>query len=222
MTQHTEVHDRTSTERAADVSRGLAVPGRGRPRRRDRRRGVRQPGRRPPWLRVRRRPGAGVDRSRRRRNRRRHDRLALAAPATSALSDSPPQSARPDLPLGVVSEVVLPGGVGNAGTVVRQGAHVLRPSNPHTPTIHASCIICGRSASRRPASRSGSIPTAASDCSSSRATWRVRRIPRGHRATWPWHRRRRCCGDCTMPASNSGPHPMRPGARRWPIPKADR
>ncbi len=31
----------------------------------------------------------------------------------------------------------MPGGVGNAGTVVRQGAHVLRPSNPHTPTIHA-------------------------------------------------------------------------------------
>ena len=29
------------------------------------------------------------------------------------------------------------GGVANAGSVVRQGPHVLRPSNPHTPTIHA-------------------------------------------------------------------------------------
>ena len=29
------------------------------------------------------------------------------------------------------------GGVANAGSVVRQGSHVLRPSNPHTPTIHA-------------------------------------------------------------------------------------
>ena len=32
---------------------------------------------------------------------------------------------------------MLRGGVANAGTVVRQGPHVLRPSNPHTPTIHA-------------------------------------------------------------------------------------
>ena len=29
------------------------------------------------------------------------------------------------------------GGVANVGSVVRQGPHVLRPSNPHTPTIHA-------------------------------------------------------------------------------------
>jgi hypothetical protein len=36
-----------------------------------------------------------------------------------------------------VVEVVLHGGVANAGSVVRQGPHVLRPSNPHTPTIHA-------------------------------------------------------------------------------------
>ena len=34
-------------------------------------------------------------------------------------------------------EVVLHGGIANAGSVVRQGPHVLRPSNPHTPTIHA-------------------------------------------------------------------------------------
>lgn len=32
---------------------------------------------------------------------------------------------------------VLQGGVANAGAVVRRGAHVLRPSNPYTPTIHA-------------------------------------------------------------------------------------
>jgi Phosphotransferase enzyme family len=31
----------------------------------------------------------------------------------------------------------LLGGVANVGSVVRQGSHVLRPSNPHTPTIHA-------------------------------------------------------------------------------------
>jgi hypothetical protein len=32
---------------------------------------------------------------------------------------------------------VLAGGVANAGAVVRQGDHVLRPSNPHTRSIHA-------------------------------------------------------------------------------------
>jgi hypothetical protein len=32
---------------------------------------------------------------------------------------------------------VLQGGVGNAGAVVRIGAHVLRPTNPHSPAIHA-------------------------------------------------------------------------------------
>lgn len=31
---------------------------------------------------------------------------------------------------------VLHGGVANAGAVVRVGEHVLRPSNPHTPSIH--------------------------------------------------------------------------------------
>mgnify|MGYP001225616479 FL=1 len=34
-------------------------------------------------------------------------------------------------------EVVLSGGVANAGRVVRVGDHVLRPSNPHTPSVHA-------------------------------------------------------------------------------------
>lgn len=33
-------------------------------------------------------------------------------------------------------EVVLHGGVANAGAVTRQGDHVLRPSNAHTDTIH--------------------------------------------------------------------------------------
>ena len=32
---------------------------------------------------------------------------------------------------------VLQGGVGNAGAVVRIGTHVLRPTNPHSPAIHA-------------------------------------------------------------------------------------
>ncbi len=31
---------------------------------------------------------------------------------------------------------VLQGGIANAGAVVREGAHVLRPANPHTATIH--------------------------------------------------------------------------------------
>jgi hypothetical protein len=35
-------------------------------------------------------------------------------------------------------EVVLQGGVANAGAVVRVGQHVLRPSNPHTTQIHAA------------------------------------------------------------------------------------
>lgn len=34
------------------------------------------------------------------------------------------------------NEVPLAGGVANAGAVTRSGAHVLRPSNPHTATIH--------------------------------------------------------------------------------------
>lgn len=36
----------------------------------------------------------------------------------------------------MVAEVVLPGGVANAGSVVRDGEHVLRPGNPHTATVH--------------------------------------------------------------------------------------
>lgn len=37
---------------------------------------------------------------------------------------------------GPVQEEVLQGGVANAGAVTRAGAYVLRPSNPHTETIH--------------------------------------------------------------------------------------
>ena len=33
-------------------------------------------------------------------------------------------------------EIPLVGGVANAGAVVRVGDHVLRPSNPHTPSVH--------------------------------------------------------------------------------------
>lgn len=33
-------------------------------------------------------------------------------------------------------EIQLLGGIANAGGVTRQGSHVLRPSNPHTPSIH--------------------------------------------------------------------------------------
>lgn len=36
-----------------------------------------------------------------------------------------------------MGEEVLAGGIANAGSVVRDGDHVLRPSNAHTPTIHA-------------------------------------------------------------------------------------
>ena len=37
---------------------------------------------------------------------------------------------------GMADVEVLQGGVANAGAVVREGAHVLRPSNAHTATIH--------------------------------------------------------------------------------------
>ena len=36
----------------------------------------------------------------------------------------------------VSDEEVLEGGVANAGAVVRVGDHVLRPSNPHSESIH--------------------------------------------------------------------------------------
>lgn len=37
----------------------------------------------------------------------------------------------------LVDEHQLAGGIANAGNVTRVGTHVLRPSNPHTPGIHA-------------------------------------------------------------------------------------
>ncbi len=36
-----------------------------------------------------------------------------------------------------MDEQVLAGGVSNAGSVVRSGPHVLRPSNPHSASVHA-------------------------------------------------------------------------------------
>ena len=36
-----------------------------------------------------------------------------------------------------MAEEEMAGGIANAGAVVRDGDHVLRPSNPNTPTIHA-------------------------------------------------------------------------------------
>jgi aminoglycoside phosphotransferase (APT) family kinase protein len=36
-----------------------------------------------------------------------------------------------------VAEIEMAGGIANAGAVTRDGDHVLRPSNPNTPTIHA-------------------------------------------------------------------------------------
>jgi hypothetical protein len=36
-----------------------------------------------------------------------------------------------------MAELEMAGGIANAGAVTRDGDHVLRPSNPHTPTIHA-------------------------------------------------------------------------------------
>ena len=38
---------------------------------------------------------------------------------------------------GGVAEERLEGGIANAGQVVRVGAHVLRPSSPHSGSIHA-------------------------------------------------------------------------------------
>jgi hypothetical protein len=40
----------------------------------------------------------------------------------------------------VDDEEVLQGGVANAGAVVRSGNHVLRPSNPHSKSIHAALV----------------------------------------------------------------------------------
>lgn len=49
------------------------------------------------------------------------------------IDDSPhDESGRGQLP----HDEILQGGVANAGAVVRSGDHVLRPSNPHSPSIH--------------------------------------------------------------------------------------
>ena len=57
-----------------------------------------------------------------------------------AQGDFPRQPARPvrrpPWQTGLMEEVTLAGGVANAGAVTRIGPHVLRPSNPHSPSIH--------------------------------------------------------------------------------------
>ena len=52
---------------------------------------------------------------------------------------------------------VLDGGIADAGAVVRDGDHVLRPSSVHTPTIHAFLAFCAMRALRPPVGRSGSM-----------------------------------------------------------------
>jgi hypothetical protein len=42
-----------------------------------------------------------------------------------------------------MDEEVLDGGIANAGSVIRVGPHVLRPSNPHSDSIHR--FLSGRS-----------------------------------------------------------------------------
>lgn len=52
-----------------------------------------------------------------------------------------------------VVEIELQGGVANAGAVVRSGDHVLRPSNPHTPSIHrflGALVATGFTGASRP------------------------------------------------------------------------
>ena len=45
----------------------------------------------------------------------------------------------------MAKEEVLHGGVANAGGVVRLGDHVLRPSNPHSTSIHRMLRSLGES-----------------------------------------------------------------------------
>lgn len=49
-----------------------------------------------------------------------------------------------DKPAGSADVEILQGGIANAGAVVREGGHVLRPSNPHTATIHAMLTYLNR------------------------------------------------------------------------------
>ena len=88
-------------------------------------------------------------------------------------------------------EEILRGGVANAGAVVRVGPHVLRPSNSHTPTIHAflgALRAAGFDGVQEPVGVS--TPTAANASSSSPATSPSCPSPRGCRATTPWPRPR--------------------------------
>src|ERR687892_1092707 len=59
------------------------------------------------------------------------------ADALPELSTGPPAAALFVCQSGVVAEQQLDGGIANAGRVVRVGPHVLRPSSPHSGSIHA-------------------------------------------------------------------------------------
>jgi hypothetical protein len=61
---------------------------------------------------------------------RRHGLVVVGGRATMAAMDQPvgPEG---------LDEVPLDGGIANAGGVSRQGDHVLRPSNPHSASVHA-------------------------------------------------------------------------------------
>ena len=62
---------------------------------------------------------------------RQFDAEAVRHMKTAAAGEPPPS--RPEL----VTEQPLAGGIANAGQVVRVGPHVLRPSNPHSGSVHA-------------------------------------------------------------------------------------
>ena len=113
----------------------------------------------------------------------------------------------------------MAGGIANAGAVTRDGDHVLRPSNPHTATIHAFLrFLRERGLRPAPATRSASTRTGASGSSTSPATSPCRRTRRGRRPTWRWPRPPRCCAACTTSAPATCRRPTPRGATRWPIP----
>ena len=60
-----------------------------------------------------------------------------------------------------VAEQQLDGGIANAGQVVRVGPHVLRPSNPHSGSIHAflrAVRHAGFEVSRAPSNKALQLP----------------------------------------------------------------
>src|SRR5947209_672500 len=71
-----------------------------------------------------------------RRSRRVTRRSSPNRATTTTSTRSSPSSSHRRRPF-LVEEHPLAGGVANAGSVVRVGEHVLRPSNEHTASIHA-------------------------------------------------------------------------------------